>query len=364
MSSSDPSSVDLQLQRTVETTVRLGLIFLLIALCFLILAPFAVPVLWGIIIAVATGPVHDRVTAALGGRQRLAAALLTLLGLVAIIVPAVIFAGSILGGAGAAAGHLSEQSPLVPPPPDAIRGWPFVGEPLFATWGQASRDLAGTLERFRPQLRAAGTWLLETGAGTGWAFVQFLISIAIGGVLLGASGEGRRVAGELVTRLAGHRGLGYLDLATATIRSVCTGVLGVAVIQSALISIGFLVVGVPHAGVWAALCLFLAVLQLTPLLVVAPVVVYVFHTEPTWIAVLFLIWQTVAGLSDNVLKPILLSRGVQLPMIVIFLGSIGGFIAFGFIGLFVGAVVLSLGFTLLRAWMQPVGEAEPEAAGG
>jgi predicted PurR-regulated permease PerM len=350
MTSAAPDPNDPFLERAVETSVRLALVVLLVVLCLVILAPFAGPVAWGIIIAVALAPLHRRLTDALGGRERIAAGLLAFLGLALLIVPTLAFAGSVIDGAGEAAGHLSGGGPHVPPPPDDVRAWPLVGDRVYSTWNQASRDFSGTLERFEPQLEAFAGWLIATSAGTGIAFLQFLISIVIGGVLLAAAEDGRRIAEKLAARLVGGRGDTVIELATSTVRSVCVGVLGVAVIQATLISVGFLAVGLPNAGLWAALCLFLAVLQLPPFLVVLPTIVYVFHTEPTTVAVLFLVWELLAGFSDNVLKPILLSRGVEVPMLVIFLGSIGGFIAFGFIGLFVGAVVLSLGYRLVRAW--------------
>ena len=135
--------------------------------------------------------------------------------------------------------------------------------------------------------------------------------------------------------------------------------LGVAVIQAALLTVGFIAIGLPHAGIWSVLCLGLGVLQLPTTLLVIPIVVYVFATEPTLPAVVFTAWSAVAGLSDNVLKPILLGRGTSVPMLVIFLGSIGGFLLSGFIGLFVGAIVLSLGYEILQAWV--AGEVPGEA---
>lgn len=339
------------LATAVETAVRLGIVLLLVALCLQILAPFAAPVAWGVIIAVALAPVHNRVCAALGGRTRLSSGLLALSLLVLLIVPVVIFAGSLLESASGLAEQLGGDSFELPPPPEGVRGWPLIGEQLYATWSQATTNLGAALSQFAPEIRAVGGWLLSTSAGTGIAFLQFLISIVISGVLLASAEGGRRAADAITTRLAGSGGRDYVDMAAATVRSVCVGILGVAVIQAALISAGFLAVGLPHAGVWAALCLFLAILQLPPALVVLPTIFYVFSTESTTIAVIYAIWEIAAGASDTVLKPILLSRGVAVPMLVIFLGSIGGFISFGFIGLFIGAVVLSLGYELFMTWL-------------
>jgi predicted PurR-regulated permease PerM len=158
--------------------------------------------------------------------------------------------------------------------------------------------------------------------------------------------------------MAGERGEKFADLAGATVRSVAVGIVGVAMIQSALLGIGFVVAGVPHAALWTVLCVFLAVLQLPTIIVALPIMIYMFSYSTTTVAVLFAIWSTLAGLSDNVLKPILLARGVETPMIVIFMGAIGGFVSAGFIGLFVGAVILSLGYELLMAWIDGDGKVE------
>ena len=360
MSSPEVSTpADDSLARVIETAVRFGIVLLLAALCFKILMPFAAPVAWGIIIAVALRPVHVRIAAALGGYAGVSAGVLTLALLVLLIAPAGIFAGSILDSAGAMASHLGNETFELPPPPEALRGWPVIGEPLYGFWSRATTNLGGTLSQFSSEIRAVGGWLLSTSAGTGLAFLQFLISIIIAGILLASADAGQRVANAITIRVAGAQGQGYVDMAASTVRSVCVGILGVAVIQAALISVGFVAVGLPHAGLWAALCLFLAILQLPPTLVVIPIIFYVFSTESTLVAVSFTAWELVAGASDNVLKPILLARGVKVPMLVIFLGSIGGFMSFGFIGLFVGAVVLSLGYELFMAWL---GETAPEDA--
>lgn len=337
--------------RWMETAIRFGIVLLMAALCLQILVPFAAPVAWGIIIAVAVRPVHVWMGDALGGRARTSAGLLTVVLLALLIAPAGFFAGSIVDSAGTVAKHLSAESFELPEPPAAVRDWPLIGEPIYSFWSQAKANLGGTLKQFSSEIAAVGGWLLSTSAGTGLAILQFLVSIVVAGVLLASADAGQRVANAISSRVAGAEGEGYVEMAASTVRSVCVGIIGVAAIQAALISLGFLVAGVPHAGLWAALCLFLAILQLPPMLVVIPIIFYVFSTESTTVAVMFTIWELIAGASDNVLKPLLLGRGAHVPMLVIFLGSIGGFISFGFIGLFVGAVVLSLGYQLFMAWL-------------
>jgi len=179
-----------------------------------------------------------------------------------------------------------------------------------------------------------------------------LVSIVIAGVMLASASGGERTARLFAVRLAGSQGDRFARMATSTVRSVAVGIVGVAAIQSGLIGLGLIVFGVPHAGLWTFLCLVLAVIQVPPALVVLPIMVWIFNNEPTGVAVAFTVWELLATFSDNVLKPILLSRGVEVPMIVIFMGAIGGFVTSGFIGLFVGAVILSLGYELGRGWLQ------------
>ena len=364
MSASQTSSDDkVFMNRTVEAAIRIGLIVLLVAWSFQIVRPFIVPVIWGIIIAIATHPAYRRLVAVLGGRRGLASAIFTILFLVLIIGPAVLLAGTMVDTARVLAQDMSEGTLKVPPPPESVATWPVVGEPLSSFWGLASVNLEAALGKIAPELAAVGKWLLAAAAGAGFGILLFIFAVIIAGVLLAHAGAGRDASYAIATRLAGERGADYADLAQATVRSVARGILGVAIIQSLLAGLGFLAVGIPGAGLLALLCLLLAVVQIGPGLVLIAVVIYVFSTAETLTAVLFAVWCVFVGLLDNVLKPLLLGRGVRVPMTVIFVGAIGGFIASGIIGLFVGAVVLALGFTLFQAWVHEHKQALAEDAG-
>jgi predicted PurR-regulated permease PerM len=236
-------------------------------------------------------------------------------------------------------------------PPESVAGWPLIGKPLDKFWRLASVNLAGALGEIGPQLKGLGKWLLSAAAGAGLGILQFIVAIIIAGIILSHGEAGKRTSHAIARRLAEEHGAGFLDLAGATIRSVSRGILGVALIQSILAGLGFLAVGVPAAGLWAFLCLLLAVIQIGILPITLPVVIYVFATADTTTAVIFLIWSLLIGTLDNVLKPILLGRGVNVPMAVIFVGAIGGFLASGIIGLFIGAVILVLGYELLLDWL-------------
>ena len=345
-------------RRAVEAAIRIGLIALLVAWCFEIVRPFIVSVVWGIIIAVAVYPGYRPVESVLGGRHVLAATLFTLLMLVLLIGPTVMLAGTLVDGAERLAVKLTDGTLTIPPPMEDVAGWPVIGEPLGKFWRLASEDLGGALNQIRPQIAAAGRMLVSAAADTGLAILQFVLAIIIAGVLLAHAHGGGETAYAIGTRLAGDRGADYAELGQATVRSVARGILGVALIQSLLAGLGFLAVGVPGAGLLALVCLLLAVVQIGPAVVLIGTVIYVFSTADTFTAVIFLIWSIFVGLIDNVLKPVLLGRGVKVPMVVIFVGAIGGFLASGIIGLFVGSVVLAFSFTLFKAWL-----AEPPQPG-
>jgi predicted PurR-regulated permease PerM len=345
-----------------EATIRIGILILLAAWCFDIVKPFIIPIVWGIIIAVGSYPGFHSLQRALGGRRGLAAVLGTVLGLVILITPMVMLSGTLIGSAQGLARDFQEGAIAVPPPPAAVKSWPLIGDKLAAFWLQASQDLAAAAEKIAPQLKAIGSFLLSTAAGAGFGILQFLVAIVIAGVLLAHAEAGTRIAYAIATRFAGERGADFAGLAEATVRSVTRGILGVSIIQSLLAGVGFMVMGIPGAGLWALLCLLLSVVQIGILPITVPIVIYVFSTADTVSAVIFLVWSIFVGTIDNILKPILLGRGVQVPMAVIFIGAIGGFISEGIIGLFVGSVVLVLGYKLFLAWLDAPPDAQAQRA--
>ncbi|MBK1719152.1 AI-2E family transporter [Thiocystis violacea] len=334
-----------------EATVRIGILLLLAAWCFSIVQPFVIPLVWGIIIAVAQYPGYLKLRAWLGGRGTTAATLTAVLDLLVLLVPAVMLSGTLLDGAQGLAKGLQEGTLAVPPPPESVQGWPLVGEPLSAFWDQASRNLTETAAKLAPQLKAAAGWLLSTAVGAGFSVLQFIIAILIAGALLAHADASAEFARAVAARLAGEKGAELARLSETIVRSVTKGILGVALIQAILAGIGFMVMGIPAAGLWALLCLLLSTVQIGIFPITLPILIYVFATADTVPAVLFLVWSLIVGSLDNVLKPLVLGRGVQVPMAVIFVGAIGGFITSGIIGLFVGAVVLALGYKLLLAWV-------------
>lgn len=271
-----------------------------------------------------------------------------------MIVPAVLLSESFFTGVKWLSVQVQKDALHVPPPPAKVADWPLIGGVVSEFWTRASENLEQTLAGFGPQLKTFGGWLLSTVTGLGLAFLMTIVSTIIAGMLLIGSEGGGRTARSIGVRLGGDQGAAAVDLATRTIRSVAGGVVGVAVVQSALAAVGLILAGVPAVGLWAVLILILAVAQLPPLLILGPAIVYVYATsDSTLTIVLFAVWSLVVSVSDSFLKPLFLGRGMDIPMPVILVGAIGGMLLNGIIGLFVGAVVLAIGYRLFLAWMQP-----------
>jgi predicted PurR-regulated permease PerM len=338
-------------RRAIEIFINIGLIALLATVCILILKPFIPLVAWGIIIAIAIYPAYSKFTRLLGGRGTVAAVLGTLLFLAVLIVPVALLTQTTIEGVQSLSTHIKDGSLSIPPPPDNVKTWPLIGPSLSRTWNMASTNLTGLLQSFAPQIKAIVPGLLAATAGLGFAVLQFVLSLLLAGVLLANTKGCIEVSNSLANRFFGDQGPEFENLAASTVRSVTNGILGVAVIQSVLAGLGFLVAGLPGAGLWTLIFLFAAVLQVGPLVLV-PAVIYMFATAATTKAVIFLVWCAFVGLIDNFLKPLLLGRGVSVPTAVVFLGAIGGFIVMGIVGLFVGAIVLSVGYKLFLAWLE------------
>jgi predicted PurR-regulated permease PerM len=339
-------------KRSVEAAIRIGVLLLIFIWSLQIIRPFVQIVLWSIILAVAIYPLYTGLAKRLGGRGKTAAVLVTLVALAVLLVPSWKFFGATVEEARNVADKAEAGTLQVPPPPDGVKEWPLIGDRTYEVWNGASRNLEATVERLKPELAAAGKWGLSALAGLAGTVLQFFVSILIAGVLLSTGEKGREFSVKFATRLAGPQGEDFVRLTVATIRSVFQGVLGIAVIQAALSAIGLLLIGVPGAMVWALLIMILAVMQLPPILVLGPVMVWAFATQSTTAAVIFLIYGMFVAVSDSFLKPLLLGRGVDVPMLVILLGAIGGMIMSGIIGLFVGAIVLAVAYQLMMAWLE------------
>ena len=335
----------------IEISVNLLLVFVILAWCLQILRPFISIIMWGIIIAVSTYSPFLMLRKALGGRNKLAVTAFVLIGLSVIIIPSWMFAGSLIDAEQGLRVSLKSGEFKIPPPNEKVKEWPLVGEKLYANWSDSATNLGDWLSEHSDQIKAIARTVLSMVAGIGLSILQFVFSTLIAAAMLAndqAAAAGMR---RFCHRLVGEKDEEMLNLATSTIRSVTVGVLGIAFIQAMLGGAGMMVVGVPAAGVWALVILVLAIAQLPPLLVLLPAIIYVFSMESTTVAVVFTVWSVLVSFADALLKPMLLGRGVEAPMPVILLGAIGGMLMSGIIGLFLGAVILALGYKLFQSWL-------------
>ena len=341
------------LNRSLEATIRIGLLLVICIGCYKIIEPFIAPMIWGLIIAIAAHPCYQRLRLSLGERHQLAAIVFTLGFLILMIVPTVALAETLITGIKLLSEKIRDGAFTIPPPPDNLSHWFIIGEPLAKFWLLASENIQSALLQLSPAFKIMGRWLVSAAAGAGFALVNFVMAIIIAGILLAHATACHRTAHAIAIRLIPEQGDAFATLAEATIRSVANGILGVALLQSLLAGLGFMVAGVPGAGLWALLCLIGAIAQIGIGPIVIPIIIYLFYTADTFTAVAFLVWCVPITLIDNILKPILLGRGVKTPMAVIFIGSIGGLLSSGVIGLFIGAVVLALGYELFFLWLTP-----------
>ena len=346
------NSQDTPTALAIEIAIRLGIIFLILAWCLHILTPFIGVVAWGAIIAVAIYKPYLKLVEKLGGRKKLALTLIVALATAAVLIPVISLSSSMVDSATSIYERIESGTIHIPPPTESVREWPLIGEKSYTFWQEASENLSALLAKYPHQLAVVGKALLGTAKGLASGILQFLISMLIAAAFLSSTEAAGESVRRFASRMAGDRGEPLLTLSVATIRSVAVGVIGIAFIQAVLGGLGMMFAGVPAAGLLAIIILVLAIAQLPPILVLLPVIFYVFSVESTTIAVIFTIWSILVSMSDAVLKPIFLGRGVDAPMLVILLGAIGGMIASGIVGLFIGAVILALGYKLLQVWLE------------
>jgi len=333
-----------------DITIRLFFIFLIIAWCLAILYPFISILLWGLILALAFMPLHRSLVKLMGGKKKLAAFIIVIISLAVILVPSWFFVDSLFDNVKEIKKEFKADQLTIPLPSEKVKSWPVIGESLYDAWYSASVNIEGFVIKHKDKLATLGSKLANGLISTAGGVFQMMISLIIAGVLLVTGGAGESIR-KFFRKLAGKRGDEFADLTLKTVGNVVKGILGVALIQALLIGIGFILAKVPFAGIWTLLVFILGILQIPPILVVAPVIVYLFGDRETINAIIWTVYLLLAGVSDNILKPILLGKGAPVPMLVIFLGVIGGFIFSGFIGLFTGAIVMSIGYKLFVAWI-------------
>jgi predicted PurR-regulated permease PerM len=341
-------------RKLLDVLIQAGLIAALVVLCYQIFSPFLTLMLWALILAVTLYPLHQKIARKIGGRQGSAATVLVLTGILLIVVPIFLLASSLADTITSFVHSMRNNTLVIPPPSDAVAGLPVVGEKLHAAWNLAATDLPALVQKMQPKIGDLAKTALGLVAGMGGGMLAFLFSFIVAGIIMAYGKGGAESMRAIHRRIVGpERGDAFTALSTATIRAVAMGVLGVALIQAILIGLVLIVAGIPYAGVLAVVALVLGVAQIPALLITLPAIAYLwmsgdYGTAP---AVIYTVLLLLSGSADNILKPLLLGRGVDAPMPVILLGALGGMVSAGILGMFVGAALLALGYQLFMAWV-------------
>ncbi len=346
----------------VESAIRIGLLIVLLVFTYDIIKPFIIPVLWGAIIAVALLPVTNWLEGKFGGRRGLAATLVVVLGIAILMSPFFTVSGSIYDGITHLTDVLQDGNVALPRPTQKVADIPLIGGKLFEIWQLFATNLEKAISKFLPEIKTLAGALATILGGAFSSFMMFIIALIISGGLMAKAETVTAALQVVAVRTVGEHAEEWTSMIAATIRSVLVGVIGVAFIQSMIIGASFFVFDIPGAGLLTLLVLILCIAQMPALLVVAPVMFYVYSTSDTAPTVIFVIWSLIGGLSDNILKPMLMGRGVDIPMPVILIGAIGGMLFAGIIGLFLGAIILSIWYELFILWINKAPESKAALA--
>jgi predicted PurR-regulated permease PerM len=340
--------------RLLDVLIRAGLIALLAMLCYVVFAPFLTLMAWSLILAITLYPAHRLLARRIGGRQGLAATILVIAGLLLVIAPTALLVNSFGSSIQDFVGAVQNNTLKVPPPRESVQAWPIVGKKIYGVWSRAHTDLPGLVESLQPKIGELARKALGIVASIGIGMLQFIASVVVAGIVMAYGEAGTRGSRAIFTRVIGSdRGESFARLSTATIRAVAQGVIGIAVIQAILVGLALLVAGVPWAGVLAAITLVLSIAQVPALIVIIPAIAYIWSSGDysSGAAIAYTIILLLSGMADNVLKPLMLGRGVDAPMPVILLGALGGMATGGILGMFVGATLLALGYQIFMAWV-------------
>jgi predicted PurR-regulated permease PerM len=367
MNPSDRETELRQASRLLDVLIRAGLIVALTLLCYRIFAPFLTIMVWAVILAIMLYPLQQSLARRLGNRPGLAATLIVIVGIALIAGPVAALMGSLADVVQELVDKLRQNTLTLPAPYPGIQEWPVIGERLHALWSMAHNDLPGLLQSARPKIGNFTKTALGLVASLGVGVLQSFAALTIAGIIMAFGDEGARASRAIFTRLVGaERGTLLTDLSTSTIRAVAVGVIGIACIQSIVVGGALLIADVPWAGALASIVLVLGVAQIPAAVVVLPSIAYLWlgGDYSTAESIGYSILLVLAGMADNVLKPLLLGRGVDSPMPVVLLGALGGLANSGIQGMFLGATLLTLGYQLFMHWVAHDPDNMPDSAAG
>ena len=348
-----------------RTVFAVLIIFVLIAASFWILRPFLSALIWSTMIVVSTWPIMLAIQRRMWGKRALAVTVMTITLLLVLVLPFIAAIGTIAANADEIVAWAKTLSGVtLPPPPPIIEKLPFIGDKAAALWSEyADKDFSELMQTIEPYTKQITRWFASEVGSFGLVSIQFLLTVIISTILYSAGDDTARWMRQFGRRLAGERGDSVVRLAGQAIRGVALGVVVTALVQSLLGGIGLAVAGVPFAAVLTAVMFMLALAQIGAVPVLLCALAWLWWKDSTtWFFVL-LVWTVIVGSLDNVLRPILIKKGADLPLLLIFAGVIGGLFAFGILGLFVGPVILAVAYTLLDAWVAEAPEEQEPPAG-
>ena len=337
-----------------DVLIRASLIGVLAVLCYVVFAPFLTLMAWAIVLAVTLYPLHCMLARRIGERQGLAATIIVVAGCLLIVAPTVLLVNSFGSSVHDLVSAVQHNTLEVPAPRDGIKEWPIVGQKIHDVWSRAHADLPGLIQSMQPKIGELARKALSIVASIGVGMLQFLAAFVVAGILMAYGEMGTSGSRAIFERVIGRgRGEPFAKLSTSTIRAVAQGVVGIAFVQAILVGLALLIAGVPWSGVLAAVTLVLSIAQVPALIVILPAIVYIWTSGNygSGAAIAYTVILVLSGLADNVLKPLMLGRGVDAPMPVILLGALGGMATGGILGMFVGATLLALGYQIFTSWV-------------
>ncbi len=337
-----------------DLLIRAALIGGLALVAFRVFSPFLGLMAWAIILAVTIYPLHQRLARLVRGKQWLASVLIVLLGLVLIVAPTALLLNSLADSVRGFVADIQNNTLQIPPPSPNVADLPVVGTKIHEFWSKAYNDLPGLVQSMQPKLGELAASAISAVASIGTTLLLFIASFIVASILMAYGESGERTGGAIFYRIAGERGGSLFTLSVATIRAVALGVIGIAFIQAILVGLALSFSAIPAAGVLAIIVLVLGIAQVPAILVTIPAIIYMWAAgiHDTTMAIVYTVLLIVVGMADNVLKPLMLGRGVNVPMPVILFGALGGMATGGILGMFVGAITLALGYEIFMAWVK------------
>lgn len=360
----EPASSNVEFERRLasrllDVLIRAGLIIIVAVLSYRVFVPFLTLTVWAVILAVTLYPLHRMIAAKLNNRPKISATLLTFFGIVLLVIPLAVLMNSTGNAVQNFIKSVQSNTIEIPPPPHNVVAWPIVGQKFYDFWSRAYSDLPSLVQSMQPKIGDLARSALSFVAGIAGALLEFFAAFVLAGIILAFDESGARACQAVFTRIAGQeRGEGLTKLSAATIRAVAQGIIGVALIQAILVGLCLIISGVPWPGVLAAIVLVLGIGQIPAVIVTLPAILYIWTRGDygSGAAIIYTVLLFLSGIVDNVLKPLMLGRGVNVPMPVVFVGALGGMAASGIAGMFVGATLLALAYQVFLGWVAQQGD--------